>query len=563
MSPIDLAKRRRIMQRSRRLGHCVCDPRRPCPCDVFTQQGICPCAGERPEPVDLSTIRLTQLVHNAGCASKIAPADLEAVLARLPPANDPAVISGVPAGDDAAIYRLTDDVVLVQTVDVMTPCCDDARTFGRICAANCLSDIYAMGGVPRTALSVLAFPSETLDGRLMYEMLRGAGEVLAAAGVALIGGHSIKDEEIKLGFAVTGTVEAGRLTRHDTAAVGDALVLTKPLGTGVLSFSRQVGRAAGDLAAALESMAALNKPAAEAAAEVGVSACTDVTGFGLFGHLISMARHSGVTAEVWADRLPAFDGAREALREGVVPGAVERNMEYVGADLSVQPGVEEADVQLGFDAQTSGGLLLCVPEERRGDLERALAQRGVRGHAIGRIVERSEGRIVVANRSSNQEQPGEGKPPSDARRGSGPAAEGQARSSHGAAEPCCPPAAAGESAAPGAHSAECCQDPAAAQPAPGIRAAGPSPFGEAFAALMAATGAAGRLDERTKELINFALVVHARCAPCVAAHLKKAQQLGITREELDEAAWCAVAMGGAPVRMFYLEAMRKAQRGEE
>lgn len=195
-----------------RLGHCICDPRRSCPCDVFHDQGICPCAGERPEPADPSSIRLTQLVRNPGCASKIAPGDLDSVLKGLPDVRDPAVISGLAAADDAAIYRIADNLCLVQTVDVFTPCVDDPDLFGRICAANCLSDIYAMGGEPRTALSILAFPSETLDGSLMRRMLAGAMATLEEAGVALIGGHSIKDEEIKLGFAITGTVTPERLT---------------------------------------------------------------------------------------------------------------------------------------------------------------------------------------------------------------------------------------------------------------------------------------------------------------------------------------------------------------
>src|SRR5512138_969874 len=201
------AKRREVMERSIKLGHCICDPRRGCPCDVFRDQGLCPCAGERPDPVDPGQIKLTRLVRNAGCASKISPADLEGVLRRLPEVKDPAVISGLAAADDAAIYRLTDNLCLVQTVDVFTPCVDDPHLFGRICTANCLSDIYAMGGEPRTALSILAFPSETLDGEIMFRMLSGAMETLAEAGVALVGGHSIKDEEIKLGFAATGVID--------------------------------------------------------------------------------------------------------------------------------------------------------------------------------------------------------------------------------------------------------------------------------------------------------------------------------------------------------------------
>ena len=517
MAKVDAAKRRRVMQRSRQLGHCICDPRKPCPCDVFTEQGLCPCAGDRPEPVDLAQVRLTEMVHNAGCASKIAPADLEGVLSRLPRVEDPAVLSGIPAGDDAGVYALTADVTLVQTVDVFTPCVDDPRLFGRICAANCLSDVYAMGGVPRTALSILGFPSETLDGQIMYQMLAGAMEVFQQAGVALIGGHSIKDAEIKLGFAVTGTVERDKLARNDSARVGDVLVLTKPLGTGVLTFARQIGRLnSAQLAPAERSMAELNKSAAEAMAEAGCSAATDVTGFGLFGHLMNMARHSGVTAQIDAGALPALEGAVAALSAGVVPGAIERNREFLGEDLSVADGVEEARLLLGLDAQTSGGLLIAVPAERHQRLLEALARRSVQAWTIGRITERSAGRIVVA-----------------------PSAQQTT-----ARAPASVPAAT-----PAATPNECCADAHAAE-----TPAGGAP--EAFAAFMRAASGAGRIDARTKELIHFALVLLARCEPCFAAHYQKAREMGITREELDELAWCATAMGGAPVRMFYLDQLK-------
>ncbi len=519
MPKIDLVKRRRVMQRSQNLGHCICDPRKLCPCDVFRTQGICPCAGERPDPIDLSQVKLTRMVHNAGCASKIAPADLEAVLARLPAVTDPAVLSGVAAGDDAAVYRISDDLCLVQTVDVMTPCCDDPHAFGRVCAANCLSDIYAMGGQPRTALSVLAFPSESLDGRIMYEMLRGAMEVLQDAGVALVGGHSIKDEEIKLGFAITGTVAADKVTANDRAAEGDVLVLTKRLGTGVLNFARQIGRDV-DLAPVIESMATLNRAAAEAAQVASVAACTDVTGFGLYGHLANIVRHSGVTAEVWADALPAFDGAVEAIAEGIVPGAIERNAEFVGEDISIDPQAQAARAQLGFDAQTSGGLLICVPMQRQAVLMAALKERGVQGHIIGRIVGKSEGRIIVTTKGKDNDC-----------------------SSGGQDEPCC------QAAAPEAHGGECCSGGAGASNAGDIA--------KAYMGLINAATADGAVNARTKELITFALVVMSRCGPCIQTHLKKAMQMGITRQELDEAAWLAVAIGGAPVRMFYLETVGK------
>ena len=547
MAKIDHAKRRRIMQRSMQLGHCICDPRRPCPCDVFTQKGLCPCAGERPAPADASQVKLTQLVHNAGCASKIAAGDLEAVLSRLPAVNDPAVISGLAAADDAGIYKLTDDVYLVQTVDVMTPCVDDPYTFGRICAANCLSDIYAMGGVPRTALSVLAFPSETLDGQIMYHMMKGAMDVLADANVALIGGHSIKDDEIKLGFAITGTIEAGKLARHDTAAVGDVLVLTKPLGVGVLNFARQIGREYGtDFGVVERSMAELNRTAAEAMNEVGASACTDITGFGLYGHLISMARHSGVTAEIWAGALPAFDGAAAALRDNVIPGAIERNTEYVGDDLTVQGDADPALVLLGYDAQTSGGLMISVPADRHERLLAALKSRGILGATIGRMTEKSTGRIVVTS--------GAGTPVTKNDASSGPAAASGSKETPMSDE-CC---SGSKSEKSQTHSAECCAGAASS----GSSAAGTSlETGKAFGALMKSATAAGKIDERTKELIVFSLVVLSRCGPCIDAHLKKALEMGISRTELDEAAWLAVAMGGAPVRMFYTEALAREKTG--
>lgn len=385
----DLGKRLRIMQRSKKLGHCICDPKRPCPCDVFINQGICPCAGERPVPPKISRVKLTELVSNAGCASKIAAVDLERFLSRLPPLSDPAVISGLSAADDAGVYKINAATTLVQTIDVFTPCVDDPYTFGKICAVHCLSDIYAMGGLPRTALSVLAFPSETHDGEIMYLMLKGAMEVFKEAHCALIGGHSIKDEEIKLGFAITGVIESDKVVALETARAGDCLVLTKPLGVGVLNFGRQIDRAHKEgLKAAELSMLELNKDAAEAMVKVGASACTDITGFGLFGHLARMLRRSKVSARIYADLLPAFPGALELLREGVIPGAIERNSEFVGTDLIASEGVGEEYKNLGFCAETSGGLLIALPQKRLNNLLKELASRGVVPVVIGEISER-------------------------------------------------------------------------------------------------------------------------------------------------------------------------------
>jgi selenide, water dikinase len=540
---IDFARRRRVMERSQLLGHCICDVRRPCPCDVFRNDGICPCAGERPDPVDLSEVKLMEQVRNAGCASKIAPGDLDAVLGRLPAVNDPAVISGLAAADDAAIYRISDDLCLVQTVDVFTPCVDDPHLFGRICAANCLSDIYAMGGEPRTALSILAFPSEKLPGEVMYQMLAGAMEVFEQAGVALVGGHSVKDEEIKLGFAITGLINPKVAAALETPKAGDVLVLTKPLGTGVLSFCQQIGRAHPPGKAAAEaSMAALNKAASEAMQEAGASACTDVTGFGLFAHLYRMLRQSKLGAEIFADALPAFDGAIEALRQGVIPGAVERNREYVGESIRVAPGVDEAMVNLGFDAQTSGGLLIAVSAERLKILRQALTRRGAGAFVIGRIIDGAEKQILLTqsgrdalprvpadqqvgptNVKDNQESKAMKTSPSD--------------STH-AHDGCCADVFQGEGAASSVAEAQ-----------------------KAFGSLIRSVQAGGVLSEKAKELILFSLVVHSRCHPCFDAHYAKGRELGITPAELDEAAWCAIAMGGAPVKMFYQERLKRAQGG--
>jgi selenide,water dikinase len=578
---IDFAKRRRVMERSQLLGHCICDVRRPCPCDMLIHQNICPCAGERPEPADLSRVKLMDFVHNAGCASKISPADLDAVLARLPEVTDPAVISGLAAADDAAIYRLTDEVCLVQTVDVFTPCVDDARLFGRICAANCLSDIYAMGGTPRTALSVLAFPSEKLPGELVYQVLAGAMEKFQEAGVALVGGHSVKDDEIKLGFAITGLIDPAVAAALEKPEAGDVLVLTKPLGTGVLTFARQIGREFPEgLKAAEISMAALNRAAAEAMREAGASACTDITGFGLFAHLRRMLRAGrsgsglrgpdesgaaccnantqspiparavpsggspdgtggspvpplvsvpvpprGLGAEIFAEALPAFPGAVEALRQGVIPGAIERNREYVGDDLRADAGVDDALVHLGFDAQTSGGLLIAIRAERLADLQQSLAQRGVSAFVVGNIVGGAAGQVRVK---------------------AGPAEISKTDSSQNS------PMKDPETKI-AAHGEGCCADIFQNAAAQGSGAE----TQKAFGAFMRSVQAGGVLSEKAKELILFSLVVSSRCQPCFETHYRKARELGITPAELDEAAWCAIAMGGAPVKMFYQECRDK------
>jgi AhpD family alkylhydroperoxidase len=323
--------------------------------------------------------------------------------------------------------------------------------------------------------------------------------------------------------------------------------LTKPLGTGVLAFCEQVGRGhAEGMEAAASSMATLNKAAAEAMKATRASACTDITGFGLFGHLMRMARQSKLTAEVFADALPSFPGAMEAFREGVIPGAVERNREFVGDGLQVAPDVDEALVHLGCDPQTSGGLLIAVQPDRLEKLQQALAQREVKAFVIGRFVGPSHGRILVTNSPA---QSARGRPHPREEIKQQPADVGvRAPSTMNSSLPSDP------------HEPGCCADIFEAKPGPASSAAETQ---KAFGALMRSAQAAGALSEKAKELILFSLVLHSRCHPCFDAHYQKARELGITQAELDEAAWCAVSMGGAPVRMFYQECLRRAQKATD
>ncbi len=371
---MDRTRRKSVMSRSIKLGHCVCDPRKPCPCDVFKERDVCLCAGER-LPVQSEATGLTQHVRKAGCASKIGQEDLLGLLSRLPPVTDPAVLVGTAAGDDAGVYRLSDTLALVQTVDVFTPCVDDAYAFGQIAAANSLSDVYAMGGRPITALSVIGFPIETLGGGQMEAMMRGGVDKLNEAHCALIGGHSINDEEIKFGFAVTGLIHPNQIICRDRAKPGDLLVLTKPLGTGMLAFAAQIGRVEADVFAdAQAGMTTLNKDAAELMVELGASACTDVTGFGLAGHLVEMARNSGVDVEIRVPALPLYAGVERCLAEGVMPGAVERNQAY--ARRWVQKETSHPSLPVVFDPQTSGGLLVALNREKAELFVQAMRARG-------------------------------------------------------------------------------------------------------------------------------------------------------------------------------------------
>jgi selenide, water dikinase len=308
---------------------------------------------------------------------------------------DPNVLVGIATNDDAAVYRFGDQA-LVATVDVFTPIVDDPRDFGRVAAANALSDVYAMGARPLFALAIIGFPAKKLPLAQMAAILQGGAEVCAEAGIAIVGGHSIDDAEPKYGLSVVGVVDPARVVRNSTARPGDALVLTKPIGTGAITQGVKLGRVGPDeLLGVVAGMAALNRDACAAMLEVGVSAATDVTGFGLLGHLHEVVHASGVAAEIDAGAVPLYAGARALAEAGVLPGGSRRNAEYFGRWVEHDDRVDAPTRALLCDAQTSGGLLIAVPAERVEELRAGLRRRGILDAVVGRIVEGGAGAIRV------------------------------------------------------------------------------------------------------------------------------------------------------------------------
>src|SRR5919202_839725 len=298
-------------------------------------------------------VPLTSLSHGAGCGCKLSAADLGPIVGALPATEDPRLLVGSATSDDAGVVRVRDDLALVQTVDFFTPIVDDPYDFGRIAAANALSDVYAMGGRPLTALNLVAWSLESLGGEHLREVLRGGADVAREAGVAVVGGHSIDDAEPKFGMAVTGTVHPDRVVRNSTARAGDSLLLTKPVGGGVVSTALKRGVAPpATAAAALATMTTLNRDAAAAAIAAGASAMTDVTGFGLLGHLHELCLASGVAAEVSAGAVPAIEGVIELLRgrEAPIAGGTRRNRDWVDAWVDWGAEVDEERRWLLCDA---------------------------------------------------------------------------------------------------------------------------------------------------------------------------------------------------------------------
>jgi len=546
---INMERRKRVMQRSIKLGHCICDPKQPCPCDIFKEKNICSCAGER---LDAPTgpIQLTQLVEKAGCASKIDQAFLKQVLKDLPAVDDPRVLVGVPAGDDAGIYDMGDGKALVQTVDVFTPSVDDPYTFGQVAAANSVSDIYAMGGTPMTAVSVLGFPVRNVPDRVMNEILSGGIDKMNEAGTAIIGGHSINDSEIKAGFAVTGMIDKDKIVTNAGARTGDVLILTKPLGTGIVAFASQIGRAdAKSIKVATESMITLNKTASQLMVEFGAHACTDVTGFSLCGHLAEMASSSGVDVEVLWDNIPLFPGVLEYAAAGILPGAIERNKESCGERIIADESLPQEIVDICYDAQTSGGLLIAIAESDINDFLKALHNKGVRAAAvIGKVLGKGSGVVHIKTDGSRKI------PSSKPTKPTKESAQVKQQSQQAPAEPqagevpCC--ADAVTSAGPGTGEGS-------ARPSDSTELVEGSPKSDIakikakFIDFLGSASSPHGLDAYTKQAMAIALSVATRCEPCLKMHLKKAKEKGFTQDEIDEAAWMAISFAGSPAMAFY------------
>jgi selenide,water dikinase len=339
-----------------------------------------------PDPA--APIALTSLAHGAGCGCKLPAAALLPIVRGLPTVAEPRLLVGSDTADDAAVFKLTDEIALVMTIDFFTPIVDDPYDFGRIAAANALSDVYAMGGTPLAAMNVVAFPLEQLGGDILREIMRGGSDVAVSAGISIVGGHSIDDPEPKYGLAVTGTVHPDELISNAGARPGDALVLTKPLGVGAITTARKRGRRDDQLLAeGVDVMTQLNDTASAAARAAGAHAMTDVTGFGLLGHLHSLGRASGVAAVIDASAVPAIDGVLELLAgEDGVSGGSRRNRDYAETFTTFGPDVEEARRSLVCDATTSGGLLVAVAAEAAPSLP---------GVIVGEIVAGDPGAITV------------------------------------------------------------------------------------------------------------------------------------------------------------------------
>jgi selenide,water dikinase len=346
---------------------------------------------------DLESIRLTQFAKRAGCAAKQPPDYLLSVLAGLPAITDPNVIVGHATSDDAAVYRMSDDLALILTTDFFTPIVDRPYDFGAVAAANALSDVYAMAGTPIAALSLVGFPNAALPPEVLAEILRGATDKALEADIAIVGGHTIQTEEPIFGLAVVGRVHPGAVITNAGAVPGDLLVLTKPLGLGIITTASKQGvDRLGAIKDAIVVMTTLNRDASRCFADAGAHALTDVTGFGLLGHLRNLVAASGVSATIWSDSVPILSPAREYVEQGIAPGGTHANRRFLSNWVTYERAITEAEQLLLCDAQTSGGLLAALPRDKAAEVVRSLhANRAGSAAVIGSIEAGEPGRIRV------------------------------------------------------------------------------------------------------------------------------------------------------------------------
>ncbi len=325
------------------------------------------------------------------------PGDLNKAICDLPQMSDPNVVRGLASPDDAGVYKLTDELAIIQTIDYFTPIVDDPYTFGQIAVANALSDVYAMGGKPLTAMNVVCFPTKSLDISVLKDILRGGVDKMLEAGVALVGGHSIDDAELKYGLSVTGTIHPKRLITNSGVKAGDKLILTKPLGTGIISTALKARRVDEETIAKItKCMVTLNNKASELMQEVGVHACTDITGFGLLGHTCQLAQNSQVGIKIYSASLPLFPEASQFAKQGLYPGGLHRNREFYSTAVKISTEVPSHVQDIMFDPQTSGGLLISLAAGKAGRLLEKLRQAGVEDAAIiGEAATKPRGKIIV------------------------------------------------------------------------------------------------------------------------------------------------------------------------
>lgn len=310
---------------------------------------------------------------------------------------DPNLIVGLQSWSDAGVYKLSDDLAIVQTVDFFTPIVDDPFEFGRIAVANALSDVYAMGGRPITAMNLVCFPTKTMDITVLREILRGGMDKLREAEVTLVGGHSVDDPELKFGLSVTGIIHPQKVITNAGAIPGDALILTKPIGTGIINTAIKAGMAAEEqIVAVIEQMAMLNRKASELMQEVGVHACTDITGFGLLGHASEIVQNSRVGMKIKARSVPIFTGAIESARKGLIPGGTYRNRDFRANMVEFAPAVPDWAPDILFDPQTSGGLLIAVSQEMAPILLAKLHEAGcAKSAVIGKVIAKPAGKVLI------------------------------------------------------------------------------------------------------------------------------------------------------------------------